>query len=117
VRFNHYGGWGDSGGQVSPSDASEAIDYGSEILVDIEANFQINDYLRVAVGGDNVFDTFPDEDGHFVSGLLGIKYALTSPFGYGRLLDDTTTEAMKNPAKWRGFFCRLSGYPGLQWYS
>jgi iron complex outermembrane receptor protein len=57
VRFNHYGGWGDSGGQVGPSDASEAIDYGSAILVDIEANFQIND-------------------------LLGIKYSLTSPFGF-----------------------------------
>lgn len=82
VRFNHYGGWGDSGGQVGPSDASEAIDYGSAILVDIEANFQINDNLRVSFGGDNVFDTFPDEDGHFVSGLLGIKYSLTSPFGF-----------------------------------
>ena len=82
VRFNHYGGWGDSGGQIASSDASEAVSYGSEVLVDLEANFQINDVFRVAVGGENVFDTYPDDDGHFVSGLLGIKYSLTSPFGF-----------------------------------
>ena len=82
VRFNRYGEWGDSGGQIGSSDASEAVKYSAEILVDLEANFQINDNLRLAVGGENVFDTYPDDDGHFVAGLLGIKYALTSPFGF-----------------------------------
>ena len=82
VRLNRYGEWGDSGGQLSPSDASEAINYGAEILVDIEANLQINDTLRFAVGAENVFDTFPGNDGHFVAGLLGIQYSLTSPFGF-----------------------------------
>jgi iron complex outermembrane receptor protein len=82
VRFNHYGGWADSGGQIAAADASEAVSYGSELLVDLEANFKINDNLRVAVGGENVFDTYPDNDGHEVAGLLGIKYALTSPFGF-----------------------------------
>jgi iron complex outermembrane receptor protein len=82
VRFNHYGEWGDSGGQLAASDASEAVTYGSEILVDVEANFRITDNLRFAVGGENVFDTFPDNDGHFISELLGIKYSLTSPFGF-----------------------------------
>ena len=92
VRLNHYGSWGDSGGQVAASDASEAVSYGSEILVDIEAALQLNDNFRIAIGGENVFDTYPGEDGHFVSGLLGIQYSLTSPFGfngafwYGRLV-------------------------------
>ena len=84
VRLNHYGGWGDSGGQISldPTDAGEAIKYGSEILIDVEASFQINDNFRVAVGGENIFDAYPDNDGHFIAGLLGIQYALTSPFGF-----------------------------------
>ena len=82
VRFNHYGSWGDSGGQIAAPDASEAVTYGSEVLVDIEANFQLTDNIRVAVGGENVFDTYPGDDGHFVAGLLGIQYALTSPFGF-----------------------------------
>ncbi len=81
VRFNRYGSWGDSGGQIAAPDASEAVEYGSEILVDVEASFQINEMFRVTVGGDNVFDTEPDDDGHFVAELLGVDKALTSPFG------------------------------------
>ena len=42
------------------------------MLVDLEANFQINDNLRFAVGGENIFDAFPDDDGHFIAGLLGM---------------------------------------------
>jgi iron complex outermembrane receptor protein len=86
VRLNRYGEWGDSGGQLSPSDASEAITYGAEILVDVEANFQINDTFRFAVGGENIFDAYPDADGHFIAGLLGIQYSLTSPFGFNGAL-------------------------------
>jgi iron complex outermembrane receptor protein len=82
VRFNRYGEWGDSGGQIAAPDASEAVTYGAEILVDLEASFQLNDNFRIAVGGENVFDTFPDNDGHFVAGILGIQYSLTSPFGF-----------------------------------
>lgn len=82
VRFNFYGGWGDSGGQLSPSDASEAINYSSEMLVDLEARYQFNDNITLSVGAENVFDNLPDADGHFVAGLLGIKRSLTSPFGF-----------------------------------
>lgn len=82
VRLNYYGGWGDSGGQIASSDNSEAVSYSSELLVDVEANFRLNDNFRIAVGGENVFDAYPDNDGHFVAGLLGIEYALTSPFGF-----------------------------------
>jgi iron complex outermembrane receptor protein len=81
VRLNHYGGWGDSGGQIAAPDASEVVEYGSELLVDVEAAFSFNDNLRLTVGGENVFDTEPDKDGHFVAGLLGVDRALTSPFG------------------------------------
>ena len=82
VRFNLYGGWGDSGGQLSPSDASEAINYGSEILVDIEARYDFNDNISLSVGVDNLFDVEPDDDGHIVAEILGVDKALTSPFGF-----------------------------------
>ena len=82
LRFNFYGGWGDSGGQLSPSDASEAINYSSEMLVDLEARYVFNDNITLAVGADNIFDNKPDADGHFVAGILGIKRSLTSPFGF-----------------------------------
>ena len=54
---------------------------GGEFLVDIEATWRFNDMFAVSVGGENVFDTEPDADGHFVAELLGVRTALTSPFG------------------------------------
>lgn len=82
LRLNRYGKWGDSGGQIAATDASEAVTYGSELLVDVEATFRLGDHVRFALGGENIFDTYPDNDGHFVAGLLGIQYSLTSPFGF-----------------------------------
>jgi iron complex outermembrane receptor protein len=82
VRLNYYGGWGDSGGQLAAGDNSEAVSYGSNLLVDLEAAYQFNDIFRLAVGGENVFDQLPDDDGHFVAELLGVDKALTSPFGF-----------------------------------
>jgi iron complex outermembrane receptor protein len=81
VRLNNYGGWGDSGGQLAAPDASEVVEYGSEILVDVEATLTFNEMFHLSVGGENVFDTEPDDDGHFVAGILGVRSALTSPFG------------------------------------
>ena len=79
--MNNYGSWGDSGGQIAAPDASEFVSYGSEILVDLEAQIRFNDMFSVAVGGENIFDVEPEKDGHFVAGLLGVDTALTSPFG------------------------------------
>jgi iron complex outermembrane receptor protein len=81
VRLNNYGGWGDSGGQLAAGDNSEAVKYGSEILVDVEAVFSFNEMFKLSVGGENIFDALPDDDGHFVAELLGVDKALTSPFG------------------------------------
>jgi len=82
LRLNNYGGWGDSGGQIAAPDASEVVEYGSEVLVDVEATFRFGDHFRLAVGGENIFDVVPDDDGHFVAEILGVDKALTSPFGF-----------------------------------
>lgn len=82
VRFNRYGSWESTGGLFSPGDASDASSYSSEVLVDLEAAFQIANNFEVAIGGDNIFDTYPDEEQDPVLQFLGVKYAITSPFGF-----------------------------------
>jgi iron complex outermembrane receptor protein len=82
VRFNYYGGWQSTGGIFSPGDASDVSNYGSEILVDLEARYAINDTFTIAVGGDNVFDTYPDKEQDGTFQYLGAVYAVTSPFGF-----------------------------------
>ncbi|GMR14467.1 MAG: TonB-dependent receptor [Gammaproteobacteria bacterium] len=82
VRFNYYGGWSTTGGIFSPGDASDASDYGSEILVDVEARFQINKTFSIALGGDNVLDNYPDHEQDGVFQFLGVVHSITSPFGF-----------------------------------
>lgn len=82
VRFNRYGGWQSTGGLFGPGDASDAAGYGSEILLDIEARYQLNDALTLAIGGDNVLDQHPDKEQDPTLQFLGSKYAVTSPFGF-----------------------------------
>ncbi len=82
LRFNYYGGWSTTGGIFSPGDASDVSNYGSEILIDLEARFNINDTFTVAVGGDNIFDNYPDKEQDGTFQFLGVVYAVTSPFGF-----------------------------------
>ena len=58
------------------------VDEAAELLVDIEATLRFGDHFRLSVGGENIFDVEPDNDGHFVAGILGVDKALTSPFGF-----------------------------------
>ena len=81
LRLNYYGGWSNTGGLFSPKgDASDAHNYGSEILVDLEARFAFGERYKVTIGGDNVFDTQagPEQDGTLQ--FLGVRPSLTSPF-------------------------------------
>ncbi len=81
VRVNRYGSWKSTGGLFSPGDASDASSYGSEILVDLEAKFDFDGY-SFAIGGENVFDTLPDDEQDGVLQFLGVVPSLTSPFGF-----------------------------------
>jgi iron complex outermembrane receptor protein len=36
----------------------------------------------MAIGGDNIFDTFPDKEQDGVFQFLGVIYSITSPFGF-----------------------------------
>jgi len=81
LRLNSYGSWESTGGLFSAGDASDVSDYGSELLVDIEATYDFNEMFSVSVGAENVFDVEPDLEGDGVLNFLGARTAITSPFG------------------------------------
>jgi len=82
IRVNYYGDWGATGGIFGAGDASDAVRYGSATTVDLEASLTFDEKYTLTVGGDNVFDEYPDDEGNVVAGLIGAKYSLTSPFGF-----------------------------------
>ncbi len=83
ARLNYYGNWSTSPGLFTdPSDPSVRYHYGSAVLLDLEASYTFADRYTVAVGGENVFDTQPDEEKDGTLQFLGVKEALTSPFGF-----------------------------------
>ena len=82
VRLNRYSGWESTFGLFGPGDASDASSYGSEVLVDLEASFDLGENYRVSVGGENVFDVRPDDEADPTLQFLGVRQSLTSPFGF-----------------------------------
>lgn len=81
ARVNYYGSWSTTGGLFGNGDASDAHSYSSKVLVDLEARYKFNDIFSIAVGGDNVFNTYPDKEQNGTLAFLGSQYAVTSPFG------------------------------------
>ena len=82
VRANHYGSWKSTGGLFSPGDASDVSSYGSEILFALEVQLSLSDNYELAIGGQNIFDTRPDDEQDPVLQFLGVTDSLTSPFGF-----------------------------------
>jgi iron complex outermembrane receptor protein len=72
VRANYYGGWDDTGNGVDGMSA--------EVLVDVEVAYQFNDNLSLALGIENLLDTYPDENPS--AGSLGQQYSEAIPFGF-----------------------------------
>ncbi len=71
-RLSYYDDWFDS---------EDGNVYSGEHLVDLEAAFDVNDALTVILGGQNVFDTYPEENPGARSGV-GNLYSQFSPFGF-----------------------------------
>ncbi|MFC6978469.1 TonB-dependent receptor plug domain-containing protein [Microbulbifer taiwanensis] len=84
LRFNRYGDWESTGGQLEAdgNDTSNATSYGAEILTDIEARFTLAENYTIALGGENIFDVEADEEGDGTLQFLGARQSLTSPFGF-----------------------------------
>lgn len=71
-RISYYDDWFDS---------EDGNVYGGEHLVDLEAAYAVNENLTLVVGGQNVFDTTPEENPGARSGV-GNLYSQFSPFGF-----------------------------------
>lgn len=82
IRLNRYGSWETTGGLFSPGDASDASSYGAEILVDAEIKLKLANNYEIAIGGENIFDTLPEDEQDPVLQFLGVSDSLTSPFGF-----------------------------------
>jgi len=82
LRFNYYDGWATTGGLFSPGDASDQYSYGSAVLVDLELRMTLAENYTVTVGAQNLFDELPGAEQEPVLQFLGVKYALTSPYGF-----------------------------------
>ena len=84
VRVNYYGNWQTTPGLFGDGTASKAntYHYNDTVLVDLEASYTFFDHYTVTVGGQNVFDEYPDKEGDGTLQFLGDVYAVTSPFGF-----------------------------------
>jgi len=71
-RLSYYSGWFDS---------EDVLNYGGEYLLDLEAGYQLTRSLALAIGGQNVLDTYPGENSGARSGV-GNLYSQYTPFGF-----------------------------------
>lgn len=80
------------GDVLSPgTSAATDLTLSAKTLVDLEARFRVTDKVRIAVGADNVFDEYPDENPPSLNATGTTSFSNYSPFGrsgrfiYGRL--------------------------------
>ena len=81
VRLNYYDEWSTSPGLFAEA-PGVVYDYGSTVLVDVEARYTFADMFTVAIGGENIFDEYPDKEKDGTLGFLGVEYSVTSPYGF-----------------------------------
>jgi iron complex outermembrane recepter protein len=82
LRLNYYDSWSTTAGLFNEADPPAIFDYGSALLVDAEVSLTLNDMFTVTVGGENLFDEYPDTERDGTLDFLGVEYALTSPWGF-----------------------------------
>lgn len=83
VRLNYYGEWSTTPGLFSATqDGTDPANYGETVLVDAEVRYTFADHYTVALGGENIFDEYPDDEQDGTLQFLGAQYAVTSPFGF-----------------------------------
>jgi iron complex outermembrane receptor protein len=45
-------------------------------------SFTFNEMFTLTVGGENIFDEYPETEQDGTLDFLGVEYALTSPYGF-----------------------------------
>ena len=87
-RVNYFGQFWDSedgrnasGVSGGPSEAWMYPHYGGKALVDLELGIPLGSNTQVAIGGENIFNVYPDVN-QFGSMTVGNMYGQFSPFGF-----------------------------------
>ncbi|MBX7528374.1 TonB-dependent receptor plug domain-containing protein [Qipengyuania vesicularis] len=75
-RANYFGSYY----EAHLEDETLPIDAGAELTFDVELGYEVIDGLEIAVGAQNVFDNYPEENPY--SGIVGAQYGERSPFGF-----------------------------------
>jgi iron complex outermembrane receptor protein len=83
ARANYYSEWLDAILVASdPLDTSLDQRFGAEWLLDLELSYAFTEALSVTIGGQNVFDSYPDQDQRQAQRNIGLIYPQFSPIGY-----------------------------------
>lgn len=72
LRANYFGGWDDTGNGVDG--------ISPEILIDAEVAAEVQEGIEIAIGANNLFDNYPDENPF--AGSLGQLYPEAAPTGF-----------------------------------
>ncbi len=76
ARANYYSGWEDF-------TFGEQASFSSTVLFDLAVSFDLfDDIVHVTVGGNNIFDEYPDKQTNGTLNFLGAQYPLSSPYGF-----------------------------------
>jgi iron complex outermembrane receptor protein len=76
TRANYYDSWEDT-------TFGEKASFGSSWLFDLAVSFDLfDDHAHLTVGGNNIFDKYPDKQTNGVLNFLGAQYPLSSPYGF-----------------------------------
>jgi iron complex outermembrane receptor protein len=82
LRLNYYDDWQTTAGLFNSSNPPDKFSYSSTLLVDAEVSATFNEMFTVTLGGENIFDEYPDDEQDGTLRFLGVEDALTSPFGF-----------------------------------
>ena len=84
ARINYYDGWWDSEDAqnlLGRNNAPMYPDYNGEFLLDVEFGIPLPNSTSIALGVQNLLNTYPDENPGGAAGV-GNKYGQFSPFGF-----------------------------------
>ena len=77
TRATYYGEWTDFGAVPSADQTG-----GSEIFVDAEVSYRVTQAVTLALGGENIFNEFPDKEARTSQTASGIQYLRFAPTGF-----------------------------------
>ena len=82
LRFNYFGKWTDAVPNAVPTVNAFDQVFGAKWLVDAEIGYDVAKQVRIAVGAENLFGTYPERDRRPGQQSNGSVYPQFSPFGF-----------------------------------